>query len=118
MQEWIRERGISSPERLQTLLSADFFGLICTGTSLFIYLFPARSTYSHIGCQSWWVGECSPDIVGVGEVKYPGKIKVVSALLQEDIDLSKARGRKPRSQISSRFGGEALGQQSITRKNI
>ena len=37
--------------------------------------------------------------------------------MQEDIELSKSRGRKPRSQItwSSRLG-EALGQQPITRK--
>ena len=47
----------------------------------------------------WRIGECSPD-------KNPGRTKVASAALQEDIALTKARGRKPRSKItwSSRLG--------------
>ena len=32
--------------------------------------------------------------------QYPGRTKVTSAALQEDIDLSEARGIKPRSQIT------------------
>ena len=39
-------------------------------------------------------------MVGTEEIKYPGQTKVASAALQEDIDLSKARGRKPQSQIT------------------
>jgi len=41
------------------------------------------------------MGECSPDMVGTGEIKYPGRTKTITAALQFDIDLSKARGRKP-----------------------
>ena len=40
------------------------------------------------------------DMAGTGEIKYPERTKVASAALQEDIDLLKARGRKPRSQIT------------------
>ena len=40
------------------------------------------------------------DIAGTREIKYQGQTKVASAALQEDIDLSKARGRKPRSEIT------------------
>ena len=41
-----------------------------------------------------------------GGKKYPRADKVASVALQEEIDLLKARGRKPRSQInwSSRLG--------------
>jgi hypothetical protein len=31
----------------------------------------------------------------IGKIKYLGQTKVASAALQEDNDLSKARGRKP-----------------------
>ena len=33
-------------------------------------------------------------MAGTGEIKYPERIKVASTALQEDIDFSKARGRK------------------------
>jgi len=37
----------------------------------------------------------SPDVVGTGEIKYPGRIKTSTAARQFDVDLSRARGRKP-----------------------
>ena len=53
-------------------------------------------------CQSsigrlarWWIGECSPDIEGTGEIKYPGRTKTSTAALEFDTGVSKARGRKP-----------------------
>jgi len=39
------------------------------------------------------MGECSPDMVGTGEIKYPRRTKTSNAALQFDIGLSKARGR-------------------------
>jgi len=37
----------------------------------------------------------SPDMVGTGEIKYPGWTKTSTAARQFDIDLSRSRGRKP-----------------------
>ena len=50
-------------------------------------------------------------LAGIEGIKYSGQTKVASASLQEDIDLSKARGRKPRSQITwpSRLGMNGIG---------
>jgi len=49
-----------------------------------------------IGCLTrWQIGEHSPDMVGTGEIKYPGWTKTSTAARQFDIDLSRARGRKP-----------------------
>ena len=39
------------------------------------------------------MGERSPDMVGTGEIKYPGWTKTSSAAWQFDIDLSRARGK-------------------------
>ena len=67
----------------------------------YYYWYPVRSSCSPIGrLPRWRIGECSPDMVGTGEIKYPGRTKLASAALQEDIELSKARGRKPRWQIT------------------
>jgi len=41
------------------------------------------------------MGERSSDMVGTGEIKYPGWTKTSTAARQFDIDLSRARGRKP-----------------------
>jgi len=39
--------------------------------------------------------EHSPDMVGTREIKYLGGTKTSTAAWQSDIDLSRARGRKP-----------------------
>jgi len=46
-------------------------------------------------------------MVGTGEIKYPGRTITSTAAQQFDIDLSRARGRKPSSKItwSHRLGG-------------
>jgi len=41
------------------------------------------------------MGECSPDMAGTGEIKYPGQTKTSTAALQFDIGLSRAREREP-----------------------
>jgi len=41
------------------------------------------------------MGECSTDMVGTGEIEYPGWTKTSTAARQFDIELSRARGRKP-----------------------
>jgi len=43
----------------------------------------------------WRIGECSPDMAGTGEIKYPRRAKTSTAALQFDTDLSRTRGRKP-----------------------
>jgi hypothetical protein len=57
---------------------------------------PFRPGESSIGrLPRWRMGECSPDMVGTGEIKYPGQTKTSTAALQFDIGLSRGRGRKP-----------------------
>ena len=77
------------------------FHYFISGYFYIFFFYPVRSSYSPIGSLSrWQIGKCSPDMVGTGEIKYPGRTKVASAALQKDIDLSKARGRKSQSQIT------------------
>jgi hypothetical protein len=40
-------------------------------------------------------GSTKCDMAGAGEIKYPGQTKTSTAVLQFDIDLSRAKGRKP-----------------------
>ena len=41
---------------------------------------PVWSYWSPIGClPRWWIGECSPDMEGTGEIKYPGQTKTSTA---------------------------------------
>ena len=59
----------------------------------------------------WWLGERSPDMVGTGEIKYPGWTKTSTATRQFDIDLSRARRKPwPKTTCSSRLGVDAAGQ--------
>ena len=51
------------------------------------------SSIGHI--PRWRIGECSPDMVGTEEIKYPWRTKTSTAALQFDTGVSKARGRKP-----------------------
>ena len=62
--------------------------------------------------MEWRIGECSPDMAGTGEIKYPGRTKTSTAALQFDTVVSRARGRKPSSKItwSSGLGVDAAGQ--------
>ena len=65
------------------------------------------SYWSPIGClPRWWIGERSPDMEGTGEIKYPGQTKTSTAALWFAEGSVRARGRKPRRQItwSSRLG--------------
>ena len=58
----------------------------------------------HVG-----IGERSADMVGTGEIKYPGWPKTSSAGRQFDIDLSRARGenlhQKSTPNLVLQFGG-------------
>jgi hypothetical protein len=58
------------------------------------------------------MGECSPDMAGIREIKYPGRTKTSTAALQFDIGLSRAGGRKPWPKItwSNRLGVDTAGQ--------
>jgi hypothetical protein len=64
------------------------------------------------------MGECSPDMAGTREIKYPEQTKTSTAALQFDIGLSRATGRKPRSIItwSYRLGVDEAGQPPAHRK--
>ena len=55
----------------------------------------------------WRIGECSPDMAGTGEIKYPRRTKTSTAALQFDTGVSRARGRKLWSKITwcSSLGG-------------
>jgi hypothetical protein len=47
-----------------------------------IKLRPMWSCWSPIGClPRWQIGECSPDMAGTGEIKYPGQTKTNSYCL-------------------------------------
>jgi len=68
---------------------------------------PVWSYWSPIGClPGWQTGDCPPDMEGTGEIKYPGQTKTSTAALRLTEGSVKARGRKPRKQItwSSRLG--------------
>jgi hypothetical protein len=65
------------------------------------------SYWSTLGClPRWRIGEHSPDLGGTGEIKYPGQTKTRTAALRFAERSVRARGRKPRRQItwSSRLG--------------
>ena len=65
------------------------------------------SYWSPIGyLPGWRIGECSPDMDGTGEIKYPGQTKTSTAALRLTEGSVKARGRKPQKKItwSSRLG--------------
>jgi hypothetical protein len=51
-------------------------------------------------------------MVGTGKIKYPGWTKTGTAARQFDIELSRERGRKPRTKITwpSRLGVDATGE--------
>jgi len=78
------------------------------GTGFYISIHtPVWSYWSPIRClPGWQIGECAPDMDGTGEIKYPGQTKTSTAALRLTEGSVKARGRKPRKQItwSSRLG--------------
>jgi len=57
-------------------------------------------------------------MVSIGEIKYPGRTKTSTAVLQFVTGVSRARGRKLLSKItwSSRQGVDIAGQPSANRK--
>jgi len=64
-------------------------------------LIPVWSYWSPIGClPGWRIGERSPDMEGTGEIKYPGHTKTSTTALQLTEGSVKARGRRPRKQIT------------------
>jgi len=68
---------------------------------------PVWSYWSPIGClPRWRIGERSPDMGDTGEIKYPGKTKTSTTALWLAEGSVRARGRKPRRQITwpSRLG--------------
>jgi hypothetical protein len=70
-------------------------------------LWPVWSYWSPIGClPRWLIGERSPDMGGTGEIKYPRQTKTSTAALRFAEGSVRARGRKPRRQITwfSRLG--------------
>jgi hypothetical protein len=57
--------------------------------------FPVRSCKSPIGrLLRWRIGESTPDMVGTGEIKYPGWTGTSTAPRQFDIELSRKLPRK------------------------
>jgi hypothetical protein len=56
----------------------------------------AWSYWSPIGClPRWRTGECSLDMGGTGEIKYPGQTKTSTTALWFAEGSVRARGRKP-----------------------
>ena len=82
---------------------------------------PVWSYWSPIGwLPGWRIGECSPDMEGTGEIKYPGQTKTSTAALRL-IELSvKARGRKPRKRnhLVLQVGVCAKGQLPVHGKHL
>jgi hypothetical protein len=58
---------------------------------------PVRSCWPLIGrLPRWRIGEGLPDMVGTGEIKYPGQTKTSHCcLVMYEVGPSKFRGRKP-----------------------
>jgi hypothetical protein len=72
------------------------------------FLYFVCSYWSPFGClPRWRIGECSPDMEGAGEIKYPGQTKTSTAVLRLTERSVKDRGKKPRRNKiswSSRLG--------------
>ena len=73
---------------------------------------PVWSYWSPIGClPGWRIGECSPDMEGTGEIKYPGQTKTSTAALRLTEGSVKVRGRKPGNKnLVLQVGGCAKGK--------
>ena len=74
-----------------------------------------------IGClPGWRIGECSPDMEGTGEIKYPGQTKTSIAALRLTEGSVKPRGRKPwkKNHLVLQVGGCAKGQLAVHVKHL